>query len=922
MALATSKLTELPLRNCSLPLTSHSPSLKLLLFSQTPKPSFHHHHLLILRPFSSLRTNQNPRTTRHQTPKPKPRSPRSTPWLNKWSSPPKPNDAPGKARKSNGRDRIDGKQTGYATQNKDSDNDKGQSSIDRIVLRLRNLGLGSDDEEEEDEEGGGGGVMAVTGDERLEDLLRREWVRPNVIFAEDNEGGDDVLPWEKEENEKEGKNSGAGTKRRTVKAPSLAELTVEDEELRRLRRVGMHLRERISVAKAGITQAVLQKIHDKWRKEELVRLKFHEELACDMKTAHEIVEICYGHLLLATPNEQSCHGIRGLEHFVIKDDSFSGYLLDEVSGVWACGPRRTGGLVIWRSGSVMVVYRGTNYEGPSSKSQPLDRGEALFVPDVSSADRTTSTNVNGETSTPEKSEPVLSNLDCTKNMTEEEAEYNSLLDSLGPRFHEWWGTGILPVDADLLPQTVPGYKTPFRLLPTGMRSHLTNAEMTNLRKLARSLPCHFALGIVHLLCLLSLAHSFCLWPKYIHHELIHVGRNRNHQGLAAAIIKLWEKSLVAKIAVKRGIQNTNNKLMSEEIKKLTGGTLLQRNKYYIVIFRGKDFLPPSVAAALAERQDSTKQIQDVEEKIRIRTFEATPSSEIEGQAPAGTLAEFYEAQSRWGRDVSAEERKKMIEEASKAKQARLVRRIEHKVAVAQAKKLRAEKLLSKVEASMIPAGPDYDQETITEEERTMFRRVGLRMKAYLPLGIRGVFDGVIENMHLHWKHRELVKLISKQKTLAFVEDTARLLEFESGGILVAIERVPKGFAIIYYRGKNYRRPISLRPRNLLTKAKALKRSVAMQRHEALSQHISELESTIEQMKKEIGVSQDAEDGNIRSSEDHSQFDLVSEFTQSEDEDTGIGSDGDYGFDEDSDWEADEESDSSFEIDDDTASKNS
>jgi hypothetical protein len=101
-------------------------------------------------------------------------------------------------------------------------------------------------------------------------------------------------------------------------------------------------------------------------------------------------------------------------------------------------------------------------------------------------------------------------------------------------------------------------------------------------------------------------------------------------------------------------------------------------------------------------------------------------------------------------------------------------------------------------------------------------------------GIRGVFDGVIENMHLHWKHRELVKLISKQKTLAFVEDTARLLQYESGGILVAIERVPKGYALIYYRGKNYRRPISIRPRNLLTKAKALKRSVAMQRHEVPS----------------------------------------------------------------------------------------
>jgi cell division protein FtsL len=44
------------------------------------------------------------------------------------------------------------------------------------------------------------------------------------------------------------------------------------------------------------------------------------------------------------------------------------------------------------------------------------------------------------------------------------------------------------------------------------------------------------------------------------------GRNRNHQGLSAAIVKLWEKSLVVKIAVKRGIQNTNNKIMAEEIK--------------------------------------------------------------------------------------------------------------------------------------------------------------------------------------------------------------------------------------------------------------------------------------------------------------------------------------------------------------------
>lgn len=755
------------------------------------------------------------------------------------------------------------------------------------MLRLRNLGLVSDEELEETDDGVDALPPPATGEEKLGDLLRREWIRPDFIFEESENGPDEsVLPWERdgEEDKVVEDEERAWTPKRRAKAPSLAELTMEDEELRRLRRAGMYIRERISIPKAGITKEVLEKIHAKWRKEEVVRLKFHEVLAHDMKTAHEIVE------------------------------------------------RRTGGLVIWRSGSVMVVYRGSNYEWPP-KSQPVHReADAFYVPDVSSADSSmtrsgsdeSSSTEKIETASPEKIETAVKMPDSPVSITEEESEYNNLLDGLGPRFVEWWGTGVLPVDADVLPQKVPGYKTPFRLLPTGMRSRLTNAEMTNFRKLAKSLPSHFALG-----------------------------RNRNHQGLASAIIKLWEKSLIVKIAVKRGIQNTNNKLMAEELKNLTGGVLLLRNKYYIVMYRGKDFVPTSVATVLAERQELAKRVQDVEEKVRCGPVGAVQSDEDDKQALptgaaaalaqrqdlakqsqvvedkvqceavdvvqagedqeqalAGTLAEFYEAQARWGREISAEEREKMIEEASKSKTARLVKRIEHKLAIAQNKKLRAEKLLAKIEASMLPAGPDHDQETITEEERVMFRRVGLRMKAYLPLGIRGVFDGVIENMHLHWKHRELVKLISKQKTLAFVEDTARLLEYESGGVLVAIERVPKGYALIYYRGKNYRRPISIRPRNLLTKAKALKRSVAMQRHEALSQHISELERTIEQMKKEIGISQDAEDGNSWSSEDangSNQIGTLSEFTQSEDEASCMTSGGeeDDGI---SDWEDDEDDD--------------
>lgn len=114
---------------------------------------------------------------------------------------------------------------------------------------------------------------------------------------------------------------------------------------------------------------------------------------------------------------------------------------------------------------------------------------------------------------------------------------------------------------------------------------------------------------------------------------------------------------------------------------LTGGTLLLRNKYYIVIYRGKDFVPTSVAAVIAERQELTKQVQDVEEKVRCKALDSTPSGEDESTAQAGSLAEFYVAQACWGRDISTEERERMMQEVAKAKNAKLVKKIECKLAV-------------------------------------------------------------------------------------------------------------------------------------------------------------------------------------------------------------------------------------------------
>ncbi|KAJ6807958.1 CRM-domain containing factor CFM3, chloroplastic/mitochondrial [Iris pallida] len=788
MALSTIKFSELPF---------HAPAIHL--YSRPPLLSF---SLLRFRFKLLFSTSASPSSSPHvadQNPNPNLPKPPSAPWLHHWDPPPPPGTPPPPSSPDPPRPSA------------------GPDAIERIVHRLRNLGPDLLDEEEE-EEPVSRQTSPPTGSENLGELLNRTWTRPDLP----SNPAQSLLPWERG-GEQSGVLDGKGEKRRRMKAPTLAELTIEDEELRRLRRTGMTLRERITIPKAGVTQAILENIHDGWRRSELVRLKFHESLAQDMKTAHEIVE------------------------------------------------RRTGGLVIWRAGSVMVVYRGSSYKRPPPGSQHVvvettsanisHEGDTLFVPDVSGVTKLDSGNDNHAVSlSTEKTRTSQTRFEDDESLTEEEEEYNRLLDGLGPRFVDWWGTGLLPVDADLLPQNIPGYRTPFRLLPTGMRSRLTNAEMTNLRKLARKLPCHFALG-----------------------------RNRHHHGLAAAILKLWEKSLVVKIAVKRGIQNTNNKLMAEELKTLTGGILLLRNKYYIVMYRGKDFVPTAVGTALTEREQLTKDVQEIEEKARNCIIGDSSSDRSEGHALAGTLAEFREAQARWGREVSAEEHMAMKEEASKSESLRLFKRIDHKLTIAQAKKVRAERLLAKIETSMVPITPSDDREMITDEERSNFRSIALRMKAYLPLGIRGVFDGVIENMHLHWKHRELVKLISKQKTLSFVEDTARLLEYESGGILVAVERVPKGYALVYYRGKNYQRPISLRPRNLLTKAKALKRSVAMQRHEALSQHITELEKTIKQIKFELGYSGDEEsNGSNQVQSGH-----TSDYSEVEDDDFFSDSEEDY-----------------------------
>ncbi|KAM1301589.1 hypothetical protein ACFX2H_012603 [Malus domestica] len=702
-------------------------------------------------------------------------------WIDKWNE-------------SHKRNRLKPPQAVLDYQSSESGNlsgsgNGGGSTMQKIVEKLTKFGYVDDSNE-----GKGEARERVIEKGSVEDIFYvEEGMLPNSrggFSAESPLGIENVFgsdgkvrfPWEKPAEEEKQDQGSVRRKSRT----SVAELTLPESELRRLRNLTFQKKHKTKIGGAGVTQAVVDMIHERWKTSEIVRLKVEGPPALNMKRMHEILE------------------------------------------------RKTGGLVVWRSGTSLSLYRGVSYEVPSVQLnkriyEKKEISSSTSFPNV--ADKSLGDFVElayyGNVNTPqEKPESTSLEKKDTDQLPEVkyEDEVDKLLDSLGPRFKDWPGCDPLPVDADMLPGLVPGYEPPFRVLPYGVRSSLGLQEATSLRRLARVLPPHFALG-----------------------------RSRQLQGLAVAMAKLWERSLIAKIALKRGVQLTTSERMAEDIKRLTGGVLLSRNKDFLVFYRGKNFLSPEVTEALLERERLAKSLQDEEEQARLRASAMVIPNVEQAQhfGTAGTLAETLDADAKWGKMMDNHHKKKVMQEADILRHANLVRKLERKLAFAERKLMKAEQALSKVEECLKPSTLQADPDSITDEERFMFRKLGLRMKAFLLLGRRGVFDGTVENMHLHWKYRELVKIMVNAKSFEQVKKIALALEAESGGVLVSVDKVSKKFAIIVYRGKDYHRPSTLRPKNLLTKRKALARSIEIQRQEALLKHISVVQSKVDTLRSEI-----------------------------------------------------------------------
>lgn len=101
---------------------------------------------------------------------------------------------------------------------------------------------------------------------------------------------DASFPWEKNEEEMDQEEEPV-EKKKKVKPPSMAELTIPQDELKRLRGLGLMVRQRLKIGRQGVTPGIVEAIHNGWRTCEIVKVKCDGPSALNMKRTHEELEV-------------------------------------------------------------------------------------------------------------------------------------------------------------------------------------------------------------------------------------------------------------------------------------------------------------------------------------------------------------------------------------------------------------------------------------------------------------------------------------------------------------------------------------------------------------------------------------------------------------------------------------------------------
>ncbi|KAA8531415.1 hypothetical protein F0562_006232 [Nyssa sinensis] len=178
---------------------------------------------------------------------------------------------------------------------------------------------------------------------------------------------------------------------------------------------------------------------------------------------------------------------------------------------------------------------------------------------------------------------------------------------------------------------------------------------------------------------------------------------------------------------------------------------------------------------------------------------------------------------------------------NKQKFANAEERIEYKLEKAKIKEALLIERLKRYEVPRLQ-GPAVKPVELTGEERFYMKKMAQKRTNYVPVGRRGVFGGLILNMHMHWKKHETVKVICKPCKPGQVHEYAQEIARLSGGIPI---QIIGDDTIIFYRGKNYVQPEVMSPIDTLSKKRALEKSKYEQSLESVRRFIAIAEKELE-----------------------------------------------------------------------------
>ncbi|XP_072950510.1 uncharacterized protein [Typha angustifolia] len=184
-------------------------------------------------------------------------------------------------------------------------------------------------------------------------------------------------------------------------------------------------------------------------------------------------------------------------------------------------------------------------------------------------------------------------------------------------------------------------------------------------------------------------------------------------------------------------------------------------------------------------------------------------------------------------------------------------RIKYKIEKAKLKEALLVEKLKKYEVSQIQ-GPMLKPEELTGEERFYVKKMAQKKSNYVPVGRRGIFGGVILNMHLHWKKHETVKVICKPCKPGQVHEYAKEIARLSGGVPI---QIIGNDTIVFFRGKNYVQPEVMSPIDTLSKKKALEKSKYEQSLETVRRFIAISEKELELYYRHVALYGDPQSRN-------------------------------------------------------------